>query len=44
MFEREDYVGYGDVFVRPGYDNVRRWEEKYYPPEKRRDYENTIHD
>ncbi|TDD15012.1 isocitrate lyase/PEP mutase family protein [Nonomuraea diastatica] len=22
---REDYVGYGDVFVRPGYDDVWRW-------------------
>ncbi|MGW5213415.1 MULTISPECIES: isocitrate lyase/PEP mutase family protein [unclassified Streptomyces] len=39
-----DYVGFGDAFIKPSYEDVRRWEEMYYPPEKQRDYENTIHD
>ncbi|BAU94425.1 candidate carboxyvinyl-carboxyphosphonate phosphorylmutase [Corynebacterium suranareeae] len=40
----EDYVGFGDVFVKPSYEDVRKWEEAYYPAEKQRDYVNTIHD
>lgn len=47
LFDRigsENYVGFGDGFVKPSYADVRSWEEAYYPPEKQRDYVNTIHD
>jgi methylisocitrate lyase len=40
----EQYVGFGDMFVKPDYEDVRRMELLYYPPELQRDYENTIHD
>lgn len=42
--DSEEFVGYGDVFVKPSYDDVRRWEELYYPEYMKRDYENTISD
>lgn len=34
----------GDAFISPNYEDVRRWEEKYLPADKQRDYENTVHD
>ncbi|MFJ2028754.1 oxaloacetate decarboxylase [Streptosporangium sp. NPDC087985] len=40
----ERYVGMGDAFISPDYDDVRGWEEKYLPRSLQRDYENTIHD
>src|SRR5690606_33055589 len=41
---QEDFVGWGDAFISPNYEDVRRWEEKYLPADKQRDYENTVHD
>lgn len=38
----ENYVGWGDVFIRPDYQQVRAAEEKYLPPEKQRDYDNNL--
>jgi methylisocitrate lyase len=38
------FVGYGDRFISPNYADVRAWEEKYLPADKKRDYENTISD
>lgn len=40
----ERFVGYGDTFISPDYDDVRRWEAKYLPADQQRDYENTVHD
>jgi methylisocitrate lyase len=40
----ENFVGYGDVFVNPGYAQVRAWEELYLPKQLLRDYTNTVHD
>ncbi|WP_203557009.1 isocitrate lyase/PEP mutase family protein [Bacillus sp. B15-48] len=40
----EEFVGYGDIFVKPSYEDVRKTEEKYLPENMRRDYEGTIHD
>lgn len=39
----EEYVGWGDRFVKPSYQQVRELEEMYLPANKQRDY-NTIHD
>ena len=39
----EEFVGYGDAFVDPTYQEVREFEERFLPPERQRDY-NTIHD
>ena len=39
----EQFVGYGDTFISPDYDDVRRREGKYLPAEQQRDYENTVH-
>ena len=36
-----DYVGWGDAFIKPDYEQVRRIEEKYLPPELQRDYVST---
>src|SRR5262249_766811 len=44
LADSEAFVGMGDVFIRPTYEDVRKLEEKYSPPEMQRDYENTIHD
>jgi methylisocitrate lyase len=35
------WVGWGDAFIRPDYDDVRRMEEKYLPAELQRDYINN---
>jgi 2-methylisocitrate lyase-like PEP mutase family enzyme len=40
----EEFVGYGDVFIKPSYEDVRKIEEKYLPADMQRDYEGTIHD
>lgn len=39
----EEYVGWGDRFVKPSYAQVRELEEAYLPKNMQRDY-NTIHD
>lgn len=40
----EEFVGYGDRFVKPSYQQVRELEERYLPQSLQRDYENSIHD
>ncbi|MFV2178572.1 oxaloacetate decarboxylase [Actinomadura sp. LOL_016] len=35
-------IGWGDVFVKPSYEDVRRMEEAYLPPEQQRDYVNNV--
>jgi 2-methylisocitrate lyase-like PEP mutase family enzyme len=36
--EGEEFVGAGDAFVRPSYDQIRAWEERYLPSDQRRIY------
>jgi hypothetical protein len=36
--EGEEFVGTGDAFVRPTYEQVREWEERYLPPDQHRSY------
>jgi methylisocitrate lyase len=46
MFEiegTEEFVGWGDAFVQPSYQDVRALEERFLPAEQQRDYD-TIHD
>lgn len=40
----EEFVGWGDRFVRPSYEEVRRLEERFLPADQQRDYENSVHD
>lgn len=40
----EEFVSYGDRFVKPSYQQVRELEERYLPQSLQRDYENSIHD
>jgi methylisocitrate lyase len=35
-------IGWGDVFVKPSYADVRKMEEQYLPPELQRDYVNNV--
>jgi 2-methylisocitrate lyase-like PEP mutase family enzyme len=35
----EEYVGAGDAFVRPTYEQIRSWEERYLPAEKQPVYD-----
>jgi len=47
MFAREgteEYIGWGDCFIKPTMQEVRMFEEKYLPAEKQRDYENSTFD
>ncbi|NGP09467.1 isocitrate lyase/PEP mutase family protein [Rhodococcus sp. 14C212] len=39
----EEFVGWGDAFVKPSYQDVRGLEERFLPSDQQRDY-NTIHD
>jgi methylisocitrate lyase len=36
--EGEAYTGVGDVFVRPTYDQIRDWEQRYLPEARQRTY------
>jgi hypothetical protein len=36
--EGEEYVGAGDAFVRPTYEEIRAWEERYLPEDRHRIY------
>lgn len=40
----DEFVGWGDRFVRPTYEQVRRLEERFLPADQQRDYENSVHD
>jgi 2-methylisocitrate lyase-like PEP mutase family enzyme len=41
----EQFQGWGGShFARPSYEQVRRWEEKYLPPEQQRDYANNANE
>lgn len=40
----EEFTGYGDVFIKPTYEQIRGMEEKFLPISQRRDYEGSIHD
>lgn len=40
----EEYVGWGDIFVKPSYKEVRELEEKYLPKSMQRDYEGGVFD
>ncbi|MFI5627001.1 oxaloacetate decarboxylase [Nocardioides sp. NPDC051685] len=40
----EEFVGWGDAFVKPSYADVRGLEERFLPADQQRDYEDTIHD
>lgn len=35
-------IGWGEVFAKPTYDEVRRMEEKYLPADQQRDYANSL--
>lgn len=39
-----EFVGYGDRFVKPTYEQVRQLEERFLPASQQRDYENSVHD
>jgi 2-methylisocitrate lyase-like PEP mutase family enzyme len=39
--DTDEFVGHGDIFVKPSYEEVRRMEEKYLPAELQRDYDHT---
>jgi 2-methylisocitrate lyase-like PEP mutase family enzyme len=36
--EGEEYVGVGDAFIRPTYEQIRAWEEHYLPSDQHRAY------
>ncbi|WP_340268823.1 isocitrate lyase/PEP mutase family protein [Sphingobium mellinum] len=40
----DGFTGYGDGFIKPTYEQVRKMEEKFLPQEQHRDYEGSIHD
>ncbi|WP_285314257.1 isocitrate lyase/PEP mutase family protein [Pseudarthrobacter sp. fls2-241-R2A-168] len=40
----EEFVGFGDRFVKPTYQQVRELEERFLPASLQRDYENSTHD
>ncbi|MEW1809954.1 isocitrate lyase/PEP mutase family protein [Pseudarthrobacter phenanthrenivorans] len=47
LFAREGteaYVGFGDRFVKPSYEQVRELEERFLPASQQRDYVNSIFD
>lgn len=40
----EEYVGWGDRFVKPTYEQVREFEERYLPQSQQRNYEGSVAD
>jgi 2-methylisocitrate lyase-like PEP mutase family enzyme len=40
----EAFVGHGDRFIKPSYQQVRELEERYLPASQQRDYEGSLHD